>query len=298
MTSRQVDLDASARADDPARDGARDDGTLEIASDVAYRRLAIVNVVFSGQSGARDRHWVLIDAGLFGTKALIRSAAEHRYGPGSRPSAIILTHGHFDHVGALKDLAEEWDAPVYAHSLEHPYLNGARSYPPPDPTVGGGLMAASASLFPRGPVDVSEHLRMLPDDGSVPHMPGWRWVPTPGHSPGHRSLWRDSDRTLVAGDAFVTTRQESVYAALTQEPEMHGPPMYYTPDWSSARESARRLASLQPELVVTGHGRAMRGPQMRIALEKLASDFDAVAVPKHGRYVETQRPQAAEQGGA
>src|SRR3954454_19680593 len=59
MTSRQVDLDASARADDPARDGARDDGTLEIASDVAYRRLAIVNVVFSGQYGARDRHWVL-----------------------------------------------------------------------------------------------------------------------------------------------------------------------------------------------------------------------------------------------
>jgi len=53
MTSRQVDLDASARADDPARNGARDDGTLEIASALAYRRLAIVNVVFSGRPGAR-----------------------------------------------------------------------------------------------------------------------------------------------------------------------------------------------------------------------------------------------------
>src|SRR3954467_7279443 len=119
MTSRQIDLDASARADDPARDEARDDGTLEIASDLAYRRLAIVNIVFSGQPGARDRNWVLIDAGLFGTKALIKSAAEHRFRRGSRPSAIILTHGHFDHVGALKALPQEWGAPGYAPSVVH-----------------------------------------------------------------------------------------------------------------------------------------------------------------------------------
>src|SRR3954467_3335293 len=104
MTLRQVDLDASARADDPARNGARDDGTLEIASDMAYRRLAIVNVVFSRRYGAAARAWVLIDGGPLAHTVLIRGAAEHRFGPGSRPSAIILTHGHFDHVGALKDL--------------------------------------------------------------------------------------------------------------------------------------------------------------------------------------------------
>jgi glyoxylase-like metal-dependent hydrolase (beta-lactamase superfamily II) len=92
---------------------------------------------------------------------------------------------------------------------------------------------------------------------------------------------------MIVGDAFVTTRQESVYAALTQEPEMHGPPMYFTPDWASARESVRRLARLEPESVVTGHGRAMRGPQMRSALNHLAADFDAIAVPKRGRYVDS-----------
>ena len=70
-------------------------------------------------------------------------------------------------------------------------------------------------------------------------------------------------------DAFVTTRQESVYAAVTQAPEMHGPPGT-TRLIGSARESVRRLASLKPELAVTGHGRAMQGPQMRAALEKLA----------------------------
>ena len=81
------------------------------------------------------------------------------------------------------------------------------------------------------------------------------------------------------GDAFITTRQESAYAALTQAPEMHGPPMYFTPDWESARRSVQMLASLAPELVVTGHGEAMSGPEMRKALEELAARFDEVAVP-------------------
>jgi glyoxylase-like metal-dependent hydrolase (beta-lactamase superfamily II) len=283
--SHQLPLSDAARADDPSVDGQRADDTLEIASDLAYRRLAIVNVVFFGRSGAGDRGWVLVDAGLFGTRGLIQGAAAERFGRSSRPAAIVLTHGHFDHVGALQDLATEWDAPIYAHPLEHPFLNGKQSYPPPDPTVGGGLMALSSSLFPRGPIDVSKWLRLLPSDGSIPHMPGWRWLPTPGHSQGHVSFWREADKTLIVGDAFVTTRQESIYAALTQEQEMHGPPMYYTLDWESARTSVRRLASLKPELVVTGHGRAMRGPEMRGALQRLADEFDELAIPAHGRYV-------------
>jgi glyoxylase-like metal-dependent hydrolase (beta-lactamase superfamily II) len=294
MSSHQIPLPQEARADDPTRDARRDDHTMEIATDIAYRRLAIVNVVFFGLAGAGDRQWNLIDAGIFGTKALIQSAAAERFGAGARPAAIILTHGHFDHVGALEELAAEWDCPIFAHPLEHPYLNGSESYPPPDPSVGGGLMALSSSLFPRGPIDVSRWLRALPADGSIPHMAGWRWLATPGHSPGHVSLWRENDRALVVGDAFVTTRQESIYAALTQAPEMHGPPMYYTPDWDSAQNSVRQLAALEPELVVTGHGRAMRGPDMRAALRRLADDFDRIAIPEHSRYVPKSRGHARE----
>jgi glyoxylase-like metal-dependent hydrolase (beta-lactamase superfamily II) len=276
--TQQVALGSSSRADND------EDAVHEIAPDLAYRRLAIVNVVFYGQPKAGDRNWVLIDAGLFGTKRLIENAAAERFGADARPSAIVLTHGHFDHVGVLEDLAEQWDVPVFAHPLEFPYLNGTSSYPPPDPGVGGGLMALSSPLFPRGPVNVSSRLRALPADGTVPPMPGWTWLHTPGHAPGHVSLWRETDRSLIAGDAFVTTAQESVYAALTQEPEMHGPPMYFTPDWRAARESVRALAGLEPELAITGHGRAMRGPEMRAALHRLARDFDEVAVPKQGRY--------------
>ena len=293
---QQIPLDAAGRADDPERDAARDDCTHEIAPDLAYRRLAIVNVVFFGRPGAGDRRWVLIDAGVMGTKGLITAAAEERFGPASRPAAIVMTHGHFDHVGALEELADQWEAPVYAHALERPYLDGSASYPPPDPTVGGGLMSLLSPLYPRGPVNVSRWLRTLPPDGSVPEMPGWRWLHTPGHSPGHVSFWREAGRTIVAGDAFITTRQESAYAVAVQEPEMHGPPMYYTADWEKARSSVEALARLEPELAITGHGPAMRGAAMRTALHELARDFDRVAVPEQGKYVD--RPARAEDGSA
>jgi glyoxylase-like metal-dependent hydrolase (beta-lactamase superfamily II) len=262
-----------------------DDGTHVIASDLAYRRLALVNVVFLGRPGAGDRQWTLIDAGVPGLGGLIESAASERFGQEARPAAIVMTHGHFDHVGVLEKLAEKWDAPIYAHELEVPYLNGTASYPPPDSMVGGGIMPWVAQLFPRGPIDVSRWLRVLPDDGSVPGMPGWRWLHTPGHATGHVSLWRESDRAIIAGDAFITTRMESAYAVTVQKPEMHGPPMYFTTDFDAAKRSVQMLAKLEPELVVTGHGRAMQGPEMRTALHLLAEHFDDYAVPKNGRYV-------------
>jgi len=174
---------------------------------------------------------------------------------------------------------------VYAHVLEHPYLNGGASYPPPDPGVGGGMMARLSPLYPRGPVDVSDRLVELPRDGSLPAMPGWCWIHAPGHTPGQIALWRESDRTLIAADAFVTTAQESAYAVALQKPEIHGPPMYYTQDFEAAAASVRALAALEPELVVTGHGRAMEGAEMRAALHALARDFERVAVPEDGRYV-------------
>ena len=277
----QIPLSERANADKASEDEQRDDRTRQIADDVAYRQILLANVVFIGFPHAGDDNWVLIDAGLPASATDIKSAARARFGGTGRPRSIVMTHGHFDHVGALEDLTQDWDVPIYAHLREHPYLSGRKSYPPPDPSVGDGLMSLLSPLFPRRPVDVSRWLRALPDDHSVPPMADWRWVHTPGHTPGHISLWRESDRLMIAGDAFITTRQESAYAAVTQQPEMHGPPMYFTPDWDSAGRSVRALAALRPDIVVTGHGQAMRGPQMQAALEDLAARFEDVAIPHH-----------------
>jgi glyoxylase-like metal-dependent hydrolase (beta-lactamase superfamily II) len=256
-----------------------DDGAVELDPTLAYLRLAIVNVVLYGARQGGDRGWVLIDAGVAGSKAAIERVATARFGPGARPSAIILTHGHFDHVGALEALAAEWDAPVHAHPLEHGYLDGTLSYPPAHPSIRDGLMSLLSPLYPRGPIDLGSRLRPLPADGTVPAMPGWRWIHTPGHTPGHVSLWHEDSRTLIAGDAVITTAQESAYEVARQVPEIHGPPRYFTMDWAAAERSARDLSELRPKTLVTGHGPALAGPAMREALEHLAADFTAIAVP-------------------
>jgi glyoxylase-like metal-dependent hydrolase (beta-lactamase superfamily II) len=230
--------------------------------------------------------WVLVDTGLKTSAGKIRKVAEHLFWPDSKPAAIILTHAHFDHVGSLRKLADEWDVPIYAHSLERPYLTGVSSYPPPDPTVGGGLMSLLSFLYPKGPIDVSDRLLPLPEDGTVPELPEWRYYHTPGHAPGHISLFRQRDRLLLAGDAFVTTDQESALSVLMQKRKMHGPPKYFTYNWISAERSVKTLADLEPEIAATGHGRPMAGEELRQTLHHLADNFRDIAVPHSGRYID------------
>ncbi|MBP2001496.1 glyoxylase-like metal-dependent hydrolase (beta-lactamase superfamily II) [Paenibacillus shirakamiensis] len=256
---------------------------ITLPKDLSVLKTLIVNVVMVGQPGSPE--WVLIDAGIPGFAHAILEQAEERFGKGIAPKAILLTHGHFDHLGSLEKLLDSWDVPIYVSTEEIPYVTGMKDYPKPDPEVGGGLMSMVSPLYPYQAYDFGERVRPLPEDGSIPFMQGWHWISTPGHTPGHISLYRESDRTLIAGDAFITVKQESAFAVLTQEVEVHGPPTYFTPDWEQARISVQRLAALRPELAITGHGLPLSGSLLRTGLEELARDFEKKAIPEHGRYV-------------
>ena len=83
---------------------------------------------------------------------------------------------------------------------------------------------------------------------------GFVVLETPGHSDGHVAFWRESDRTLVAGDVLFNMN------VLTTVPGLHEPPRILTRDPRRNRESARRLAALEPELVLFGHGPPLRDP--------------------------------------
>jgi glyoxylase-like metal-dependent hydrolase (beta-lactamase superfamily II) len=140
-------------------------------------------------------------------------------------------------------------------------------------------------MFPERGIDVRDHARELPSNGDLPGMPGWRWVHTPGHAPGHVSLFRPADRLLIAGDAVTTTRQESVFSVMTQKAELNGPPAYFTIDWDAAHRSVSTLAALKPVTVASGHGPTMRGDDMPRRLAELARDFESKVRPRRGRYV-------------
>ena len=244
----------------------------QIAVGVEGLRIAFVNVF--GVATANGS-WTLIDTGLPFSASLIRNWGERTFG--GPASAIVLTHGHFDHVSGAADLAQAWDVPIYAHPLEFPYLTGEKEYPPPNPEAGAGLMSVLSPLYPRGPVDLSRWLRALatgPGAGEITPVAGWEIVPTPGHTPGHISLFRSSDMTLLVGDAFCTTKPESFFkAALTQVPELHGPPAYFTADLQQAARSIRLLANLHPRVMAPGHGRPLAGAEVENLLPQFAAQY-------------------------
>jgi glyoxylase-like metal-dependent hydrolase (beta-lactamase superfamily II) len=258
-----------------------------IAPDVGWLPVSFANVYFIGRPGGK---WILVDAGLPGRAGEIVDAAEARFGSGSRPEAIVLTHGHLDHAGSALALAEAWAVPIYAHHLEFPFLTGKSLYPPADPTVGGAT-AFLARFLPRRARDFGDRLREL-HQHKVPGATGWQWLATPGHSPGHICLFRSSDRILLTSDALITVDMDSWSGLLGAKPKLSGPPAPFTIDWDRACASLHELAKLRPNIIGPGHGTPISDPDLPERLEEFARRFRA---PRRGRYV--QRPARTDENG-
>jgi glyoxylase-like metal-dependent hydrolase (beta-lactamase superfamily II) len=115
-------------------------------------------------------------------------------------------------------------------------------------------------------------------------MPGWRWILTPGHTPGHIALYRAEDGVLLAGDACSTVNMDSWLDKALNRSQLWRAGTPYIYDWNQAKDSVRLLARLQPRVLACGYGRPMSDPHVARRLGAFAESFP---VPCHGRYVET-----------
>jgi glyoxylase-like metal-dependent hydrolase (beta-lactamase superfamily II) len=182
---------------------------------------------------------VLIDAGAKFDRRKILKELE-----GRKLSAHALTHVHPDHQGASKAVCERFGVPFWVPEVDVPAAEDARLIPERQPDRLMNKINYRLYAGPGHPVD-----RALREGDEVA---GFEVLDTPGHSAGHVSFWRESDRVLICGD--VLTNMDTT----TGRPGLHEPKRYYTPDPATNRRSARRLGQLEPALVLFGHGAPLR----------------------------------------
>jgi hydroxyacylglutathione hydrolase len=185
---------------------------------------------------------VLIDAGAkFDRRKILKELG------GRELNAHALTHAHFDHQGASKAVCERFSVPFWVPDGDVPAAEDPRVILERQPDALINKINFRLYAGPGHPVD-----RALREGDEVA---GFAVLDTPGHSAGHISLWRESDRVLICGD--VLTNMDTT----TGRPGLHEPKRYYTPDPETNRRSAKRLGQLEPMLVLFGHGAPLRDTQ-------------------------------------
>jgi len=177
---------------------------------------------------------VLVDAGTTGARRrLLRQLDGHRV------SAHLVTHAHPDHFGSSHAVCEAMDIPLWTGAKDAEAIETAR------PVTAAGRIPALMSRMPMPPAHPVARGLAEGDD-----VAGFEVLDVPGHSPGHIALWRESDRTLLCGDVFFRLpRVSAPWGIMTVDPDQN-------------RESMRRLAALRPALVLFGHGRPLRDPDL------------------------------------
>ncbi|USG65615.1 MBL fold metallo-hydrolase [Brevibacillus ruminantium] len=194
---------------------------------------------------------VLVDTGMPGSWERIRAEILAAGVSLDQLKAVILTHQDFDHIGSLPDILQELGGriQVYAHALDQPYIEGELPLIKTTPSKMAPMLAALPEaerqkvldLFgnpPKAKVD-----QTLADGDVFPCFGGIQVIHTPGHTPGHISLYVKGNKTLIAGDAMVCA-----------EGILHGPVARATLDMDEALCSVKKFLDFEIESAICYHG--------------------------------------------
>jgi len=182
---------------------------------------------------------VLVDAGTrFAARRILRRLS------GKPVTAHALTHAHPDHQGSSHAICERLGIPLCcgaadADAMERPGEIMARM---PRHWLSGTV----GPLWTGPPHSVSRRLREGDQVGS------FTVIESPGHTAGHISFWRETDRVLVLGDVLANL---NIYNGLIM---LREPERFFSLDPAQNRRSARRLVGLEPRLICFGHGPPLR----------------------------------------
>jgi glyoxylase-like metal-dependent hydrolase (beta-lactamase superfamily II) len=209
----------------------------------------------------RDKDaFILVDTGYPGQAPKIREAVEQAGVRFEKLNRIILTHQDLDHIGGLPALLGESSQTieVLASEVEKPYIQGQKmllkltpeaiaqavnSLPDEVPEQWRKAFKATLENPPKAPVD-----RTIADSEELPYCGGVIVINTPGHTPGHISLYHKQSKTLIAGDAMVV-----------ENGQLQKPDPNYSSDINEAVESLKKLSSFDIETVICYHGGVFKG---------------------------------------
>ncbi|MDT3499078.1 MBL fold metallo-hydrolase [Bacillus toyonensis] len=208
---------------------------MEIAKGVEMLQLEFQEFVIHPILLWNDEMAVLIDTGFPGQIEDIQVEMEKVGVSFDKLKAVILTHQDIDHIGSLPELLQRCGSniKVYAHELDKPYIEGDL------PLLKGG----NVENPPKGKVSDT-----VIDGQELLYCGGILILYTPGHTPGHISLYLKKSKTLITGD--------SIYSVNGMLGGIHAPT---TLDVQEAQQSLKKYLNLDIESVVCYHGGLSKG---------------------------------------
>lgn len=198
-----------------------------------------------------EEHAILVDVGMPGQLDAIKEAMNKAGVSFDHLDAVIITHQDIDHIGSIQEVINAVEKPidVYAHAEDKPYIEGDKEPIKMNRERVNQMLAQlpeemkkqAEAIFLNPPK--AKVTKVVSDGDILPFFGGVEVIFTPGHTPGHISLYHQASKTLITGDATVSDNGKII-----------GPNSQATPNMEQALESQKKFAAYDVHQVICYHG--------------------------------------------